>query len=81
MATSSDRMLRARDVEDGSILWEFALPAASEGIPAVYKADGRQFIALPVGGNGIFNWGLELPEPGPGQYMAFALPGDREPAR
>ena len=81
MATSSDRMLRARDVDDGSILWEFALPAASEGIPAVYEADGRQFIALPVGGNGIFNWGLELPEPGPGQYMVFALPGDREPAR
>jgi len=80
MATSSDRMLRARDVNDGSILWEFALPAASEGIPAVYEADGRQFIALPVGGNGIFNWGLDLPEPGPGQYVVFTLPEDREPA-
>ncbi len=76
MATSSDRMLRARDVDDGSVLWEYSLPAGSEGVPAVYSAAGRQFIALPVGGNGIFNWGLDLPDPGPGQYMVFALPED-----
>ena len=74
VATSSDRTFRARDVDNGSILWEFSLPAAPEGVPAVYEADGRQFIALPVGGNGVFNWGLNLPEPGPGQYMVFALP-------
>ena len=74
VATSSDRTLRARDVDDGSVLWEFSLPAAPEGVPAVYETDGRQFIALPVGGNGIFNWGLDLPEPGPGRYMVFALP-------
>jgi quinoprotein glucose dehydrogenase len=43
-------------------------------VPAVYQADGRQFVVIPVGGNGIFADRLGLPEPGPNQYMAFALP-------
>jgi len=74
IGTSSDRKFRARDVADGSVLWEFDLPAASEGVPAVYQAGGRQFVVIPVGGNGMFSDRLGLPEPGPNQYMAFALP-------
>ncbi len=76
VATSSDRKFRARSVEDGSVLWEFNTPAASEGVPAVYAVDGRQFVAIAVGGNGLFSQNLDLPEPGPGQYMVFALPED-----
>jgi len=78
VATSSDRKLRARDVNDGSVLWEYDLPAASEGVPAVYEAGGRQFIVIPVGGNGLFADKLGLPDPGPNQYMAFALPPDAD---
>jgi quinoprotein glucose dehydrogenase len=74
VATSSDRKFRARDADTGEVLWQFDLPAASEGVPAVYAAGGRQFIALPVGGGGLFSQGLSQPEPGPGQYMVFALP-------
>jgi quinoprotein glucose dehydrogenase len=74
VATSSDRKFRARDVRDGSVLWEYDLPAASEGVPAVYAVGGRQYVAIPVGGNGLFSQNLGLPEPGPGQYMVFALP-------
>jgi quinoprotein glucose dehydrogenase len=74
VATSSDRKLRAYDADDGTVLWEFDLPAASEGVPAVYAVGGRQYITVPVGGNGLFSQGLDLPEPGPGQYMTFALP-------
>lgn len=74
VATSSDRKFRARDVDDGSVLWEYELPAASEGVPAVYAVDGRQYVAIPVGGNGLFAQNLDLPEAGPGQYMVFALP-------
>lgn len=76
VATSSDRKFRARSVEDGSVLWEFDTPSASEGVPAVYAIDGRQYVAIAVGGNGLFSQNLDLPEPGPGQYMVFALPED-----
>jgi quinoprotein glucose dehydrogenase len=74
VATSSDRKFRARDVDTGEVLWEVDTPAASEGVPAVYEVDGRQYVTIPVGGVGQFNQGLGLPEPGPGQYMTFALP-------
>jgi len=74
VATSSDRKLRARDAANGAVLWEHDLPAASEGVPAVYEAGGREFVVIPVGGKGMFADRLGLPEPGPNQYMAFALP-------
>ncbi|MGZ3275775.1 MAG: outer membrane protein assembly factor BamB family protein [Caulobacteraceae bacterium] len=77
MGTSSDRKFRARDADTGKVIWEYDLPAASEGVPAVYQAGGREFIVIPVGGNGLFPdnkdyWGMG--KPGPNQYMAFALP-------
>jgi quinoprotein glucose dehydrogenase len=74
VATSSDRTFRARDADTGEVLWQYALPAASEGVPAVYAVDGRQYVAVPVGGGGLFSQGLSQPEPGPGQYMVFTLP-------
>ena len=74
VATSSDRAFRARDIDTGEVIWEYELPAASEGVPAVYAVDGRQYIALPVGGSGLFSQNLQQSEPGPGQYMVFALP-------
>ena len=73
--TSSDRKIRARDAATGKVLWEFDLPAAQEGVPAVYEVSGKEFIVFPVGGNGEFSNNLGLPKPGPSQYIAFALPG------
>lgn len=73
-ATSTDRKFRARDSATGKILWEYDLPAASEGVPTVYEVGGRQFIVIPVGGLGLWAPKLDLPEPGPNQYIAFALP-------
>lgn len=74
VATASDRTFRARDADTGEVLWEYALPAGSEGVPAVYAVEGREYVAVPVGGNGLFSQGLKTSEPGPGQYMVFALP-------
>ncbi len=74
VGTSSDRKFRARDVDTGEVLWEYDLPAATEGVPAVYEVDGRQYVTIAVGGNGLFSHALDLPEPGPGRYMTFALP-------
>ncbi|WP_054530941.1 pyrroloquinoline quinone-dependent dehydrogenase [Erythrobacter sp. SG61-1L] len=74
VGTSSDRKIRARDAENGKVLWEFELPAASEGVPAVYEADGRQYLVIAVGGDGLFAPQLGQTPPGESQYMAFALP-------
>jgi quinoprotein glucose dehydrogenase len=74
VGTSSDRKFRARDPQTGKVLWEADLPAATEGVPTVYEAGGREYVVIPVGGDGLFSNGLGLPAPGPNQYMAFALP-------
>ena len=74
IATASDRRFRARDADTGEILWEYELAAGSEGVPAVYAVGGRQYVALPTGGNGLFSQGLNLPEAEAGQYIVFALP-------
>lgn len=75
IGTSSDRKFRARDVDTGKVLWEYELPAASEGVPAIYEVGGRQYVVIPVGGNGLFApVQPDVPAPGPNQYVAFALP-------
>jgi quinoprotein glucose dehydrogenase len=78
VATASDRKLRAYDEENGRVLWEFGLPAASEGVPAVYQVKGRQYIAIEVGGAGFLAPKISnQPPPGPSQFMVFALPKRR----
>ena len=74
VGTATDRAFRARDAETGAVLWEHRFDAATEGVPAVYEVDGRQYITVPVGGVGHFAGGLGLPEPGPSKYVTFALP-------
>jgi quinoprotein glucose dehydrogenase len=74
VGTATDRTFRARDAATGEVLWEHELPAATEGVPAVYQVNGRQYVTIPVGGVGHFAGGLGLGEPGPSQYMTFALP-------
>ena len=79
--SASDRKFRAYDQDSGKVLWEYDLPGAAEGVPAVYQAGGRQFIAVPVGGGSVFqpraSASNPIPAAGPGQYMVFALPQQR----
>jgi glucose dehydrogenase len=75
VGTATDRKLRAYDQDSGKILWQRDLPGASEGVPAVYEVNGREFVAIAVGGNGLFPPRVgDPPAPGPSQYMVFALP-------
>jgi quinoprotein glucose dehydrogenase len=77
VATSSDRKFRAYDQDNGKVIWEYNLPAGSDGVPAVYELGGREYVVIPVGGAGQTPpraaSAKELP-PGPGGYLAFALP-------
>jgi glucose dehydrogenase len=75
--SSSDRKLRAYDQDNGRVLWEYDLPGSQEGVPAVYQVGGREYIAVPVGGAGVFQPRAAANNPpaaAPGQYMVFALP-------
>lgn len=73
VGTAGDRTFRARDAATGTVLWEHKLDAGTEGVPAVYEVGGRQFVTLPVGGDGLFAQ-KGNPAPGPSRYVTFALP-------
>ena len=62
-AATNDKKLRAYDEETGKTVWEPTLPAAAEGVPAVYEISGREYIVVCAAAGG-----------GPGSYIAFALP-------
>ena len=48
VSTGSDKKLRAYDRETGKEVWSRDLPATSEGMPATYEVNGRQYIVVPV---------------------------------
>jgi quinoprotein glucose dehydrogenase len=43
-----DGKIRAYDANDGKVLWSAALPAGTEGIPSMYEAGGREYLAVPA---------------------------------
>jgi quinoprotein glucose dehydrogenase len=68
----SDRKLRAYDAETGQVLWQGDMPGGSTGIPAMYEANGKQYLLVSAtqgGGRGTV--GVPAAERA---YVAFALP-------
>jgi len=61
IGTGGDRYIHAFDKDTGKIIWETKIEASPDGIPAVYEAGGRQYVAFSAGGRGQ-------------GYYAFALP-------
>ena len=77
VGTTTDRKIRAYDVDNGEVLWETEVFGAPGGVPASWEIGGRQYIAFPVadGNGGTFSIrGGPLPAVGPGQIRVFALP-------
>jgi quinoprotein glucose dehydrogenase len=78
----SDGKLRAYEADTGSILWTASLPAGSEGIPAMYEANGRQYLVVPSSSRISGGGGHKKDGARPSQersswypsYVAFALP-------
>jgi quinoprotein glucose dehydrogenase len=86
LATKDEGKLRAYDQETGKVLWETDLPAASEGVPAVYEVDGREYLvvcATSAKETAIPRDGPEAPSSIPFRrsYVAFALPSDSARAK
>jgi quinoprotein glucose dehydrogenase len=61
IGSNGDRHVHAFDKDTGKIIWETKIEASPDGIPAVYEAGGRQYVAFSAGGRGQ-------------GYYAFALP-------
>ena len=72
IAAAADAKLRAFDKRTGALLFEAPLPAAGFATPAVYEADGRQFVVVAAGGG-------KLGRPAGDRYAAFALPREETP--
>jgi len=79
VATKYEGKLRAYDEDTGKEVWSFSMPAASEGVPAVYEVDGQEYIVVCA----TSAKEAEIPRDGPSQptaepvkraYIAFALP-------
>jgi glucose dehydrogenase len=79
VATASDRTVRAYDRDSGKVVWSKDLPTGSEGVPATYQVEGRQFIVFPVAaGAGLFPARFGGPAPARGAAPAAAPQGGPE---
>ena len=54
---------RAYDKATGNVVWETELPSGTTGSPMTYMHEGRQYIVVPIGGQGA-----------PSQWIALTLP-------
>ena len=78
IATKDEAKLRAYDEVSGKVVWQTDLPAGSEGVPAAYEVEGREYIVICA----TSGKGKDIPRDGPEEpgglpvkrsYMAFAL--------
>jgi quinoprotein glucose dehydrogenase len=67
-------MLHAFDENTGKLVWETELPANPDGIPAVYEAGGRQFVAFFAAGGAQDSFVFKGSKPEAQGYYVFALP-------
>lgn len=67
IAATPDATIRAFDKATGKLLWEDALPHAAHATPAIYEADGRQFIVIAAGGG-------KFGQASGDTYVAYSLP-------
>jgi glucose dehydrogenase len=76
-SATNDKKLRAWDADTGKVIWETNLPAAAEGVPAVYEIGGREFIAICAAqgeGPKVIIPGAKAGVAPQNSYVVFALP-------
>ena len=69
--------LRVLEAATGKQLAMFDLPNGSQGVPAVYEVNGREYVLInATGGNNTARPAANgvAPPNGPKSYVAFALP-------
>ncbi len=78
-STSKDGKIYAFDAETGEQLWAGDLPMGTEGLPSIYRVDGRDYIV--VCATTPIRWSIDKGEPddaeqavSKGQYVVFSIP-------
>ena len=51
LGSDTDRHLFIHDAASGTVLFQTRLPGSVQGFPITYAVNGRQYLAVPVGGN------------------------------
>ncbi|SEB48446.1 pyrroloquinoline quinone-dependent dehydrogenase [Terriglobus roseus] len=74
-----DRKVRALDASNGKVLWEAEVPAALEGMPAIYQVAGKQYVVFCAAARSTTRTHAVPGHPASqdpihGSYVAFALP-------
>jgi glucose dehydrogenase len=72
IAATADAKIRAFSTYSGRELWEYQLPAGGYATPSVYMVNGREYVAIAVGGGG-----KNATKSGD-SIVAFALPEEEE---
>ena len=68
VAATMDEDIRAFDIRNGKLLWQYKLPAGGQATPMTYAINGRQYLVIVAGGHGPLGTRR-------GDYViAFALP-------
>lgn len=67
IGATKDERIRAFNIKNGEVVWEYQLPAGAFATPASYEVNGVQYILVAAGGR---KHGLKAG----GTYIAFALP-------
>jgi quinoprotein glucose dehydrogenase len=67
IAATKDGKIRAFNKNTGKLLWESQLPNPGFATPAIYEADGKQYIVIACGGG-------KLKTASGDSYVAYALP-------
>jgi quinoprotein glucose dehydrogenase len=57
------KTFRAYDKQSGRVIWEMPLPGGTTGAPMTYSVNGKQFIVVAVGWEGM-----------PAELIALSLP-------
>jgi quinoprotein glucose dehydrogenase len=71
---TKDGMIRAYDADTGEMLWCAALPAGTEGLPAMYEVHGREYLVVPAAAPQVSGGQQYGPKTGGRAYVTFALP-------
>jgi alcohol dehydrogenase (cytochrome c) len=71
---TKDRQFLAFDAKSGRQLWSYQANGGVNGPPVSYAVAGRQYVAVPAGGN------FQINAPRSDELLAFALPGTSERA-
>jgi quinoprotein glucose dehydrogenase len=74
VGSGPDRFIHAYDKDTGALLWETELDANPDGIPAVYQAGGREFVAFfAASGEHKETLAFKPGDPAAQGYYVFAL--------